>query len=153
MPIMAEQIDGLMERSGATAVIQEFQRRGAQLMQSLEGLAGAQDPAAVAIAVADDATYLRLVTDALSGASTNLDVAILDDALREVFLVPQPDCRQRSAADGPGNLQSRPVDRCRVSVRFNVLSIESGRWRTTRKSVDSLSLRRRSPLNARRTCV
>jgi twitching motility protein PilJ len=88
MPIMAEQIDGLMERLGATAVIQEFQRRGAQLMQSLEGLAGAQDPAAVAIAVADDATYLRLVTDALSGASTNLDVAILDDALREVFLVP-----------------------------------------------------------------
>ena len=88
MPIMTEQIDGLLGRSGATAVIQEFQRRGAQLVQSLDGLAGAQDPAAVATTVADDATYLRLVTDAFSGASTNLDVAALDDALREVFLVP-----------------------------------------------------------------
>ncbi|MCH8308295.1 MAG: hypothetical protein IH930_09150, partial [Proteobacteria bacterium] len=88
MPIMTEQIDGLLGRSGATAVIQEFQRRGAQLVQSLDGLAGAEDAAAVASSVADDATYLRLVTDALSGASTNLDVAALDDALREVFLVP-----------------------------------------------------------------
>ena len=88
MPIMIEQIDGLLERSSATAIIQEFQRRGAHLVQSLDGLAGAQDPAAVATTVADDATYLRLVTDALSGASTNLDVAALDDALREVFLVP-----------------------------------------------------------------
>jgi hypothetical protein len=32
--------------------------------------------------------YLRMVTDALGGAASNLDVTALDDASREVALVP-----------------------------------------------------------------
>jgi twitching motility protein PilJ len=85
---MLEQSDGLLDRSGATAVIQEFQRRSAGLSQSLDGLATARDPAAVAAAIVDDLAYLRLVTDALSGSNTDLDVVALDAATREDLLVP-----------------------------------------------------------------
>ncbi|MFQ5982309.1 MAG: methyl-accepting chemotaxis protein [Woeseiaceae bacterium] len=88
MPVMLGYANDLVDRSGAMAVIQEFQRRGARIVQSLTGLAGTEDPAAVAGSAADDAAYLRLVTNALSGTSTNLDVAALDDASREATLVP-----------------------------------------------------------------
>ena len=88
MAIMLENSDGLLDQSGATAVIQEFQQRGVELVQSLDGLAGAQDPAAVASTVDGHMAYLRLVTDALSGARTELDVVALDDATRAGSLVP-----------------------------------------------------------------
>jgi hypothetical protein len=32
--------------------------------------------------------YLRMITDALSGTDTNLDVAALDDAVHEATLAP-----------------------------------------------------------------
>ncbi len=88
MAIMLEHSDGLLDQSGATAIIREFQQRGVELVQSLDGLAGARDPAAVASTVDDHLAHLRLVTDALSGASTELDIAALDDATREDSLVP-----------------------------------------------------------------
>jgi len=88
MATMLEHSDGLLDQSGATAVIQEFQRRGAALSQSLNGLAAAPDPAAITAAAADDLAYLRLVTEALSGVSTELDVVALNDATQEATLVP-----------------------------------------------------------------
>jgi twitching motility protein PilJ len=88
MAVMLENSNGLLDRSGATAVIVEFQQRGAALVQSLDGLAAAQDPAAVAGRIDEHIAYLRLVTDALSGADTELDVRALDDATREEALVP-----------------------------------------------------------------
>ena len=88
VPVMLELSDVLLDRSGATAVIQEFQRRGAQMAQALGFIAGAEDPAAVAASVAADAAYLRLVTSALSGERTNLDVVVLDNASREATLAP-----------------------------------------------------------------
>jgi twitching motility protein PilJ len=86
--IMLEHSDGLLDRSGATAVIQVFQQRAAEIARSLDDLATAEDPAAVAGTIVDDVAYLRLVTDALSGADTRLDVSPLDDAVQEVSLVP-----------------------------------------------------------------
>ena len=86
--IVLEQSDRLLEQSGSTTVIQEFQQRGAALLRSLDGLASAQDPAAIANTIVDDFAYLRLVTDALSGVSTDLDVVPLNDATREDLLVP-----------------------------------------------------------------
>ena len=88
MGVMLENADALLDQSGATAEIQEFQRRGAQLALSLNGLAAAQDPAAVASRIDGHMAYLRLVTDALSGADTELDIRALDDATRENILVP-----------------------------------------------------------------
>ncbi len=88
MVVMLENSDGLLDRSGATAEILEFQQRGAALLQSLDGLAAAQDPAAVANRIDGHIAYLRLVTDALSGADTELDIRALDDATREEALVP-----------------------------------------------------------------
>ena len=88
MAIMLERSDGLLDQSGATAAIQEFRQRGVELVRSLDSLAGALDPVAVATTFDDHMAYLRLVTDALSGASTELDIAALDDATREDTLVP-----------------------------------------------------------------
>jgi twitching motility protein PilJ len=88
MATILEQSDGLLDRSGATSIIQAFQQRGARLLQSLQGLPVAGDPAAVATLIVDDMAYMRLVTDALSGARTTLDVVALDEATREDSLVP-----------------------------------------------------------------
>jgi twitching motility protein PilJ len=88
MAVMLENSDGLLDRSGATDAILEFQQRGVALVQSLDGLAAAEDPAAVAGRIDGHIAYLRLVTDALSGADTELDIRALDDATREEALVP-----------------------------------------------------------------
>lgn len=88
MVFILERSDDLLDQSGATAVIQEFQRRSAEITQSLQDLARSQDPTGIASAIVDDMAYLRLVTDALSGTATELDVVALDDASRESSLVP-----------------------------------------------------------------
>ena len=91
MPRMLAASDELLSRSGSTAVIQEFQRRGMAVQTAIAGLAANTantNAGAVAQTIAVDMAYLRMVTDALGGAATNLDVAPLDDATREVALVP-----------------------------------------------------------------
>ena len=91
MPLMLSASDELLNQSGATVVIQEFQRRGVAVQNLLALLTknvASGDPGTTAAALATDMAYLRMVTDGLSGADTNLDVAALDDAAREVALVP-----------------------------------------------------------------
>lgn len=91
MPIMLTASDELLGVSGATAIIQEFQNRGARVQNLLKLLAAnavAEDAESIAATVESDMRYLRMVTDALSGADTSLDVAPLDDATRELALVP-----------------------------------------------------------------
>ncbi len=88
MPRMLSASDALLDRTGATAVVQEFQRRGAAIQAALFGLAGSDNVAAVAQSIADNMAYLRSVTDALSGQSSTLDVSALDDTTREVALMP-----------------------------------------------------------------
>ena len=91
MPRMLAASDELLSRSGSTAVIQEFQRRSVGLQTAVAGLAAnaaAANAMAIAQSIAVDMAYLRMVTDALGGSATNLDVAALDDATREVALVP-----------------------------------------------------------------
>jgi twitching motility protein PilJ len=88
MPRLISASDALLDQSGAIAVVQEFQRRGAAIQAALPGLAASGNAAAIAQTVADNMAYLRSVTDALAGQSSALDVAALDDATREVALVP-----------------------------------------------------------------
>ena len=88
MPTVLDGSNELLDRSGATAVLQEFQRRGARLQRALGGLASSADPGGDGARITDDVAYLRLVADALSGANTNLDVSALDDGTRETVLAP-----------------------------------------------------------------
>jgi len=78
----------LLDRSGATGIVQEFQQRASQIAQSAPGLATNPDAATVAAGISDDAVFLRTVSDALSGEDTELDVRPLNDEGREVALVP-----------------------------------------------------------------
>ena len=80
--------DDLLNESGATAAIQQFQQRSVDLQRSLDDLLTDDDPATLAAAIAGHITYLRQVVDALAGADSELDVAPLDDASREATLVP-----------------------------------------------------------------
>jgi twitching motility protein PilJ len=91
MPVMLRASDELLGVSGSIAVVQEFQTRGNAVRSTLALLAaniGATDTDATVASIATDMAYLRMVTDALSGAATNLDVAALDDATRELTLMP-----------------------------------------------------------------
>jgi len=78
----------LLDRSSATAIIQEFQQRAARIGQSAPGLASNPNAATVAATISDDAAFLRVVFDALSGENTELDVRPLNAAGREAALVP-----------------------------------------------------------------
>jgi twitching motility protein PilJ len=90
MPQMLNATDALLDQSGATAALQEFQRRGAGVQVALAGLAASTvgGDTGIAQAIGDEMTYLRSVTEALSGGDSTLDIAALDDATREVALVP-----------------------------------------------------------------
>ena len=66
--------NGLLDRAGSPGVIQEFQQRGANLAQTAPGLVTNANAATAAATVADDAAFLRTVTNALAGNSTGLDV-------------------------------------------------------------------------------
>jgi len=90
LPGILDASDALLAASGATAELQEFQRRALSLQATLGGLAisAANGNAGASGAIADDMAYLRAVTGALSGAATGLDIAPLDPAARESVLVP-----------------------------------------------------------------
>lgn len=91
MPGMLAASDVLLERTGATAVIAEFQRRGASLQATITGLVASAvsgNSEVAARVIAEDMGYLRSVTNALSGQNSALDVSALNDATREVALVP-----------------------------------------------------------------
>lgn len=91
MPDMLEASDELLTVSGSTAVIQEFQRRGAQVRNQLKLLAadaGSDEAESIAAAIAADLASMRTITNALSGEETSIDVSPLDDATRELTLLP-----------------------------------------------------------------
>jgi twitching motility protein PilJ len=91
MPLMLDASNELLERSGATGIIQEFQRRGVAVQLAMAGLAASvTDGAAAATgqAIATDMTYLRMVVDALAGNATNLDVTPLSGPARDSLLAP-----------------------------------------------------------------
>jgi twitching motility protein PilJ len=91
MPTMLTASDELLSQSGATALVQQFQNRAAAVQNSLALLAanaGSADAETITAAIATDMAFLRMVTGALSGDATSLDVVPLDAATREVALMP-----------------------------------------------------------------
>ena len=88
MAAILELSNEMLDRSGATAIVQDFQRRAARISTTAPGIATNPDAATVAAGIADDAAFLRTVSNALSGEDTELDVRPLNDEGREVILVP-----------------------------------------------------------------
>jgi twitching motility protein PilJ len=80
--------DALLEVSGATDVVQEFQRRAFNLKSALERLPDQLDASPGVGQIRDHLAYLSVVTDALAGADTELDVAALSARNREAVLAP-----------------------------------------------------------------
>jgi twitching motility protein PilJ len=78
----------LLTRSGATAAIQEFQERTNDIGARAAGLSADADAAETAVAMAEDTTYLRAVSNALSGEESALDIAALDEDERAAFIEP-----------------------------------------------------------------
>lgn len=78
--------DELLNRSGATATIQEFQQRADRIRETAAGLPAGGESAASAIA--EDIGFLRNVANALNGATSDLDIRPLNRQGREVALVP-----------------------------------------------------------------
>ena len=72
-----EMSNELLDRSGATNAIQEFQQRADRIRSASPG-----------DAIADDVAYLRSVVNGLSGEASSLDVSALDAEGRETVLVP-----------------------------------------------------------------
>ena len=81
-----EKSNELLDRSGSTAIIQEFQQRTNRIRQTAAMLPYGGDGAATGIA--DDIAYLRDVANALAGEKSDLDVRPLNNEGREVALVP-----------------------------------------------------------------
>jgi twitching motility protein PilJ len=78
----------LLDRSGSTAIIQEFQQRATNIRRLAPSLSTHPKAATATMAIEDDATFLRMVADALSGEVTELDVRPLNDEGRAAVLVP-----------------------------------------------------------------
>ncbi|MDX1516742.1 MAG: methyl-accepting chemotaxis protein [Woeseiaceae bacterium] len=76
----------MLNVSGSTAIVQEFQRRANRLAETAGDLVGRD--AGVVSAIADDAAYLRDVADALAGEPSPLDVRPLNAAGRAAVVEP-----------------------------------------------------------------
>ena len=83
---LLEGSNALLDRSGATAVIQEFQQRAERIRQASTALpAGGQQ---VASGIAGDVAFLRDVLNGLNGDESNLDIRQLNEEARETVVAP-----------------------------------------------------------------
>jgi len=78
--------NGLLDRSGATAILQEFQQRADRIRRVAAALPSGGENAANRIAA--DVTFLRNVANGLAGDPTDLDIRPLSAESREAVLVP-----------------------------------------------------------------
>ena len=86
VPLMVQASDELLSHTSSTAEVQAFQDAALRLQVGLQQLATGNQ--AAADAVAEELAALRSVTAAFAGEESELDVVPLDDAAREVALVP-----------------------------------------------------------------
>ena len=78
--------NGLLDRSGATAIMQEFQQRADRIRQTTTALPAGGETAASAIS--EDVAFLRNVANGLAGGASNLDLRPLNAAGQESLLEP-----------------------------------------------------------------
>jgi twitching motility protein PilJ len=102
---MVELSDELLNLSGATAIMQEFQQRANRVRETALSLPAGGENAASAIA--EDIGFLRNVASALEGSPSDLDVRPLDEAGRAAALVPilsSLTSMERQSIALPGNI-------------------------------------------------
>ena len=78
--------NALLDRSGATAIIQDFQQRADRIRQTAASLP--EGGSAAAGAIGADVAFLRDVVNGLNGDASSLDIAPLNEAGREEAVVP-----------------------------------------------------------------
>jgi twitching motility protein PilJ len=78
--------NALLDRSGATATIQEFQQRADRVRQAASALPGGGERAATVIA--DNVAWLQNVISGLNGEETDLDIRPLNEEGRAAAIVP-----------------------------------------------------------------
>lgn len=78
----------LLEFAGATTVIQDFQRRAADIPELVDNLTTAADAEFRAAVVAENVSYLQNIVDALAGEESPLDVRPLDEETQIAALQP-----------------------------------------------------------------
>ncbi len=83
---MVDLSNALLDQSGSTAAIQEFQQRANRIRLTAASIPGGGESAISAIA--EDLGFLRNVVNALNGAPSDLDIRALDNAAREDALAP-----------------------------------------------------------------
>jgi len=84
--IVLEGSNELLDRSGATATMQEFQQRADRVRRAASRLPAGGDN--VANGINEDVVFLRSVVNGLAGEASELDLRPLDDAGRETAIVP-----------------------------------------------------------------
>ncbi len=110
--------DALLERSGSTSAMQEFQRRAERVRRTAAALpAGGNDAAA---SIAGDIAWLRDVINGLNGGPTSLDIAPLDEEGRETAIVPllaaMTSLEEQSASLGGGVAQLAALEEARAQL-------------------------------------
>jgi twitching motility protein PilJ len=83
---LVELANELLDRSSATAAMQEFQQRADRIRETAANVLIGGESAVGAIA--EDIGYLRNVANALDGSPSDLDIRPLNDEGREVALIP-----------------------------------------------------------------
>ncbi len=83
---LVELANELLDRSGSTALIQEFQQRADRIRETAANLPAGADSAASSIA--ENVAFLRNVANGLNGEPSDLDIRALNDEGREVAMVP-----------------------------------------------------------------
>lgn len=83
---IVEASDALLDRSGSTAIIQEFQQRANRVREAASMLPAGGER--VSNDISADIAYLRAVTNGLGGEASDLDIRPLGDEAREAVLVP-----------------------------------------------------------------
>jgi twitching motility protein PilJ len=78
--------NALLDSSGATATLQEFQQRADRVRQAAASLPGGGERAATTIA--GDVAFMRNVINGLNGDESDLDIRPLDNEGRETAVVP-----------------------------------------------------------------
>ncbi len=79
--------DGLLDRAGSTAIMQEFQQRADNIRQLALGMSRTPD-AANATVMSGDVEYLRSVSNGLAGDDSEWDIRPLNDEARATTLAP-----------------------------------------------------------------
>ena len=84
---IVQKSDGLLDSSGSTAIMQQFQQRADNVRQLATSLSQSPD-AANATALEDNVAFLRSVSSGLAGEGSQYDIRPLGDAARETTLAP-----------------------------------------------------------------